>query len=74
MVYYHPVFTSESVLAQQRQPEINGMNRTYFCGAYWRYGFHEDGVVSALNAIEHFRREQHHAQLSLRRSDTASAV
>jgi predicted NAD/FAD-binding protein len=74
MVYYHPVFTTESVLAQQRQPEINGMNRTYFCGAYWRYGFHEDGVVSALNAIEHFRREQHHAQLSLRRSDTASAV
>jgi predicted NAD/FAD-binding protein len=65
MVYYHPVFTTESVLAQQRQTEINGIKRTYFCGAYWRYGFHEDGVVSALNAVEHFRRTQHHEQLSL---------
>jgi len=74
MIYYHPVFTAESVLAQQRQSEINGMNRTYFCGAYWRYGFHEDGVVSALNALEHFRRTPHHAQLSVRRSGTASAV
>jgi len=61
MVYSHPVFTTESVLAQQRQEEINGTNRTYFCGAYWRYGFHEDGVVSALNALEHFRRTPHHA-------------
>ena len=65
MRYDHPVFNTESVLAQQRQAEINGRNRTYFCGAYWRYGFHEDGVVSALNAIEHFRREPDHAQLSL---------
>ena len=74
MIYYHPVFTNQSMLAQQRQAEINGVNRTYFCGAYWRYGFHEDGVVSALNALEHFRRTRHHAQLSLRRSGTASAV
>ena len=74
MIYYHPVFTNQSMLAQQRQAEINGVNRTYFCGAYWRYGFHEDGVVSALNALEHFRRTRHHAQLSLRRSGTTSAV
>ena len=37
--------------AQRRHAEINGVNRTRFCGAYWRWGFHEDGVVSALNAI-----------------------
>lgn len=72
--YSHPVFTNESVLAQQRQGEVNGRNRTYFCGAYWRYGFHEDGVVSALNALGHFRRTFHDAQLSLRRADTASPI
>lgn len=65
--YDHPMFTPQGMTAQQRQHEINGVNRTYFCGAYWRYGFHEDGVVSALNAIEHFR-EQQHAQLPLRRA------
>jgi predicted NAD/FAD-binding protein len=53
--YTHPVFTEKAVAAQKRHREINGANRTYFCGAYWRYGFHEDGVVSALNALEHFR-------------------
>jgi predicted NAD/FAD-binding protein len=72
LTYFHPVFSAESVLAQQRQSEINGKNRTYFCGAYWRYGFHEDGVQSTHNALEHFRRTQHHAQLSLRRTGTTS--
>jgi predicted NAD/FAD-binding protein len=65
--YHHPVFTPKGVAAQARQAEINGVNRTYFCGAYWRFGFHEDGVVSALNALQHFK-EQQHAQLSLRRA------
>lgn len=74
MVYSHPVFTVPSVKAQQRQEDINGKNRTYFCGAYWRYGFHEDGVVSALNALEHFRRTLNHEQLSVRRTSPASAV
>jgi len=45
--YAHPVFTAEGIAAQQRWSEINGSNRTWFCGAYWRNGFHEDGVVSA---------------------------
>jgi len=67
MRYHHPVFTPAGMAAQQRQQEINGPNRTYFCGAYWRYGFHEDGVVSALNAIKHFN-ENHYAQLHLRRA------
>jgi predicted NAD/FAD-binding protein len=54
--YHHPIYTQESVAAQARQSEIN-TDRLYFCGAYWRYGFHEDGVVSALNAIEKFKRD-----------------
>lgn len=45
--YAHPVFTLRGLQAQQRWGEINGINRTWFCGAYWRNGFHEDGVVSA---------------------------
>ena len=53
--YHHPIYTQESVAAQARQSEIN-TDRLYFCGAYWRYGFHEDGVVSALNALDHFKR------------------
>lgn len=67
MVYDHPVYTTEGVKAQQRQGEINGVNRTYFVGAYWRHGFHEDGVVSALAALNHFK-ERAYAQLPLRRA------
>jgi predicted NAD/FAD-binding protein len=55
--YAHPIFTERAVAAQRRQREINGARRTYYCGAYWRYGFHEDGVVSALNALEHFHED-----------------
>lgn len=51
--YHHPIYTKESVAAQARHAEINA-NRFYFCGAYWRYGFHEDGVVSAMEAIKQF--------------------
>ncbi|MGB2173166.1 MAG: NAD(P)/FAD-dependent oxidoreductase [Porticoccaceae bacterium] len=51
--YHHPIYTKESVAAQARHAEINA-NRFYFCGAYWRYGFHEDGVFSALEAINQF--------------------
>jgi predicted NAD/FAD-binding protein len=52
--YHHPVYTPQGPLAQIRRQEINGVNRTYFCGAYWGYGFHEDGVNSALAVCEHF--------------------
>jgi uncharacterized protein len=47
-VYEHPVFTTARAAAQARHGEVIGRNRTSFCGAYWRNGFHEDGVVSAL--------------------------
>jgi predicted NAD/FAD-binding protein len=53
--YEHPVFDQAAVLAQQRHREINGGSNTYFCGAYWRNGFHEDGVASALQAVQHFQ-------------------
>ncbi len=58
ITYHHPLYTPAGVAAQRRHQEINGVKRTYFCGAYWRYGFHEDGVVSALAALEHFRADQ----------------
>ena len=44
--YAHPVYTADGMLAQERHGEISGRNRTHFCGAYWGWGFHEDGVVS----------------------------
>ncbi|MEE4173789.1 MAG: FAD-dependent oxidoreductase [Xanthomonadales bacterium] len=66
--YSHPVFTPEAVAAQARQREINQGNRTSFCGAYWRNGFHEDGVVSAINALEHFAEDSSHAQRDLQRT------
>ena len=55
--YAHPLFTERGVAAQRRHREIDGARRTYFCGAYWRYGFHEDGVVSALDALRHFNED-----------------
>lgn len=58
MRYEHPVYTPESVAAQGRQREINGQDRIYFCGAYWRYGFHEDGVASAMNALDDFDKRK----------------
>jgi len=54
MVYHHPVYTPQSLVAQRGHQDINGRNRTYFCGAYWGYGFHEDGVKSALAVCERF--------------------
>lgn len=50
--YMHPRFSLEGIKAQNRHSEISGQSRTFYCGAYWRYGFHEDGVVSAIKAIE----------------------
>ncbi len=49
--YHHPVFTEASVAAQARRAEISGVNRTGYCGAYWSYGFHEDGVNSGLAVV-----------------------
>jgi len=54
IVYHHPLFTVDSLKAQSRKEEINGKNNSYFCGAYWGNGFHEDGVVSALDVCKNF--------------------
>jgi predicted NAD/FAD-binding protein len=54
MHYHHPVYNPKSLTARNRHEEINGVMRTYFCGAYWGYGFHEDGVNSALVVGKHF--------------------
>jgi len=50
-VYHHPVFNQETINAQARRNEINGVSKTWFCGAYWYNGFHEDGVRSALDVV-----------------------
>ncbi|KAA0557549.1 FAD-dependent oxidoreductase [Citrobacter braakii] len=50
-VYEHPLFNPESWRAQARRAEINGLHRSWFCGAYWYNGFHEDGVRSALDVV-----------------------
>lgn len=73
MIYDHPLFTPEGVAAQQRHADISGtphaadpVGRTHYCGAYWRNGFHEDGVVSARMALDRFERI-HDAQRALPR-------
>ncbi|WP_282064181.1 NAD(P)/FAD-dependent oxidoreductase [Vibrio rotiferianus] len=50
--YHHPVFTTESIAAQKRKDEVQGKQSTWFCGAYWYNGFHEDGVRSALDVVQ----------------------
>jgi uncharacterized protein len=65
--YHHPVFTTHAVAAQKRRGEINGARRTYYCGAYWGFGFHEDGVKSALVSLQEFARRQVYEQPNLQR-------
>lgn len=58
--YHHPIYTPESVRAQERYAEISGARSTWFAGAYWRYGFHEDGAMSGVRvarAIREGRRQ-----------------
>ena len=68
IAYAHPVFHAESIAAQGRHAEINGVNRTWYCGAYWRNGFHEDGVASAMLALEDFDRRMRNAELHFQRA------
>ena len=56
--YHHPVFTTRRRSAQARHAEFLNANRTSFCGAYWRNGFHEDGVVSALAVVNAIRQKR----------------
>jgi uncharacterized protein len=54
MNYDHPVYTPAGLAAQRRWDQVSGVRRTHYCGAYWGYGFHEDGVVSGLRVCERF--------------------
>ncbi len=52
--YAHPLFTVDGINAQKKKGQISGHNNTYYCGAYWGNGFHEDGVNSALEVCKAF--------------------
>ncbi|MEA2438681.1 MAG: uncharacterized protein QOH76_105, partial [Thermoleophilaceae bacterium] len=53
--YAHPVYTAAGEAAQLRHDEISGRHtRTHYCGAYWGWGFHEDGVKSGIRVAEQF--------------------
>jgi predicted NAD/FAD-binding protein len=56
--YHHPVYTPAGIAAQAQHASISGINRTCYAGAYWRNGFHEDGVYNALKALDHFSKAQ----------------
>ena len=54
----HPVYTPAGVEAQREHATISGLHsRTHYCGAYWGWGFHEDGVASAHRAVAALGRE-----------------
>jgi predicted NAD/FAD-binding protein len=55
-VYHHPAYNPESLTARHSHAQISGINRTHFAGAYWGYGFHEDGVRSAVEVCKHFNK------------------
>ncbi len=52
MQYSHPLYTREAVAAQYRWAEISGQRHIHFCGAYWSYGFHEDGLSSGVRVAK----------------------
>ena len=56
LTYHHPAYTPAGIAAQARHAEISGINRTYYAGAYWGFGFHEDGVKSGLRVAEQIER------------------
>ena len=55
--FSHPLFSTDSAAAQKRHAEISGVDRIHYCGAYWRHGFHEDGLVSGQRVARYFGRK-----------------
>ena len=55
--YSHPVFDQAAIAAQQQLPQIQGRSGLWFCGAWTRYGFHEDGLMSALSVVDGLRAQ-----------------
>jgi predicted NAD/FAD-binding protein len=72
--YHHPVFDLRREAAQRRHGELLRQRRTSFCGAYWRNGFHEDGVVSALAVCRSLKEQPTHVELPVRRHGPAPAT
>jgi len=68
IAYQHPVFTPEGVAAQGRRDELMGRNHSFYCGAWWSYGFHEDGVKSGLAAAAAVQAWSQDAELPLLRA------
>ena len=66
--YMHPVFNRPAIEAQKQHQLINGTQNTWYCGAYWRNGFHEDGVWSAIQSVEQFNDLIEHEKLYLQRA------
>ena len=57
MAYHHPLYTFDSMATQSKLPQLNGCKRTYFCGSYFGYGFHEDAVRSGVGVAKAFGLE-----------------
>ena len=66
--YTHPIFDSAAIKAQQKHDLINGIQQTWYCGAYWRNGFHEDGVWSAIQTVNKLNKYIEDEQLYLQRA------
>ncbi len=69
MCYEHPVFSRAAVVAQKRKAEIQGERRTWFAGSYWGWGFHEDGMRSAVEIARAFGMKWPEPQWSLPQRD-----
>jgi predicted NAD/FAD-binding protein len=72
--YAHPAYDRTSVTAQRKITALNGVNRTYFCGAYCGYGFHEDGVNSALAVAKCFGKTLESCKAASTKEESLTAV
>tara|TARA_B100000676_G_C18011487_1_gene806950 strand:+ start:13 stop:1299 length:1287 start_codon:yes stop_codon:yes gene_type:complete len=57
MTYHHPIYDLSALGAQQRRDEISGVYNTHYCGAYWGYGFHEDGARSGIEVADKIEKK-----------------
>ncbi|HEY1064915.1 MAG TPA: FAD-dependent oxidoreductase [Pirellulales bacterium] len=70
--YEHPVFTTRRAEAQSRRRELLVANRSSYCGAYWKNGFHEDGVTSAIEVVDALQAGPNTARLAVGSSGRAT--
>lgn len=66
--YAHPLYDPAGMAARGKHDMINGKRHTWYCGAYWGYGFHEDGVKSALSVCAGIKNSERNEQLHLSRA------